>query len=104
LSALFLSLVAAVSLINFGALLGFAMVNISVIAHYFIRKKERGPKDWFRYLIAPAGGATICFIIWLNLDMNSKILGFSWLALGIIYLAVKTNFFRKLPPEMTIEE
>lgn len=103
LTALFLSLGAAVSLINFGALLGFAMVNLSVIAHYFVRKKERSPKDWFRYLIAPAGGATICFIIWFNLDMNSKILGFSWLALGIVYLAIKTNFFRKLPPEMTIE-
>lgn len=103
LTALFLSLGTAASLINFGALLGFAMVNLSVIAHYFIRKKERSPKDWFRYLIAPACGATICFIIWFNLDMNSKILGFSWLALGIIYLAVKTNFFRKLPPEMTIE-
>ncbi len=103
LTALFLSLGTAVSLINFGALLGFAMVNLSVVAHYYIRKKERAPKDLFRYLIAPLFGAGICFVIWFNLDMNSKMLGFSWLTLGIIYLAIKTNFFRKLPPEMTIE-
>ena len=104
LTALFLSLGTAASLINFGALLGFAMVNLSVIAHYFIRNKERSPKNWFRYLIAPLFGAGICFTIWWNLDVNSKMLGFSWLAIGIVYLAIKTNFFRKLPPEMTIEE
>ena len=103
LTALFLSLGTAVSLINFGALLGFAMVNLSVVAHYFVRKKQRAPKDWLRYLILPLCGAAICFVIWFNLDINSKILGFSWLSLGILYLAIKTSFFRKLPPEMTIE-
>ena len=103
LTALFLSLGTAASLINFGALIGFTMVNLSVIAHYFIRNKQRAPKDLFRYLIAPACGAIICFAIWFNLDVNSKMLGFSWLALGIVYLAIKTSFFRKLPPEMTIE-
>ena len=103
LTALFMSLGTAASLINFGALLGFAMVNLSVIAHYFIRNKQRDAKNLFRYLIAPACGAAICFTIWFNLDANSKMLGFSWLAVGIIYLAVTTNFFRKLPPEMTIE-
>jgi amino acid transporter len=104
LTALFLSLGTAASLVNFGALIGFGMVNLSVVAHYFVRNKKRAPKDLLKYLIMPLAGAAICFTIWFNLDANSKMLGFSWLAVGIIYLAVKTSFFRKLPPEMTFEE
>jgi amino acid transporter len=104
LSALFLSLAAACSLINFGALAGFTLVNISVIAHYFIRHKQRGGLGVIRYLIVPLIGAAVCFTIWLNLDVHSKILGFSWLAVGIIYLAATTGGFKKLPPEMKLSE
>jgi amino acid transporter len=104
LSALFLSLAAACSLINFGALAGFTLVNLSVIAHYFIKHKQRGGLGVIRYLIVPLIGAAICFTIWLNLDVNSKILGFSWLVVGIIYLGATTRGFKKLPPEMKLSE
>lgn len=104
LSALFLSLGVAVSLINFGALAGFTLVNLSVVAHYFIRQKQRTGSGVIRYLIMPLIGASICFTIWLNLDISSKILGFSWLTVGIIYLATTTKFFQKLPPEMKLSE
>lgn len=103
LSALVFSLATAASLVNFGALLGFAMVNISVIAHYFVKNKKRSGIDILRYLIAPLCGAGICLLIWYNLDVHSKLLGFSWLAVGIIYLASTTKLFKKLPPEMTVE-
>ena len=36
--------------------------------------------------------------------MAGKIVGFSWLAIGVIVLAIKTKGFRQLPPEMKIEE
>lgn len=104
LAALFLNLETAVSLINFGALAGFILVNLSVIAHYYIKQKKRDGFDFVRYLVVPVIGATICFIIWLNLDIHSKLLGFAWLFVGIIYLALTTNFFRKLPPEMKLED
>ena len=99
-----LSLAAAASLINFGALAGFALVNISVIAHYFIKKKQRDAWGIIKYLILPIGGAVVCLAIWVSLDVHSKILGFSWLAVGIVYLAATTNFFRKLPPDLKMEE
>ena len=99
-----LSLTAACSLINFGALAGFALVNISVIAHYFIKKKQRSAWGIIKYLILPLGGAFVCLSIWVSLDVHSKILGFSWLLVGIIYLAATTNFFRKLPPDLKMEE
>ena len=104
LTALFLSLGQACSLINFGALIGFIMVNLCVISHYFIKHKERSGINFIRNLVAPLIGAIVCFVIWFNLDSHSKILGFSWLAVGLIYLAVTTNFFRKLPPNLKLDE
>ncbi|WP_051273387.1 APC family permease [Desulfotruncus alcoholivorax] len=100
LAALVLSLSTAASLINFGALIGFVMVNISVISHYFIRNKQRGGRNLIRYLLLPAAGALICLVIWFNLDIKSKELGLTWTVVGLIYLAITTKFFKKLPPEM----
>lgn len=98
--AIIISLTTVTSVVNFGALLGFTMVNVSVIAHYFVRGKQRSGMDIIRYLVAPGIGAVISFAIWLNLDTFSKTLGFGWIILGIIYLAVTTNLFKKLPREM----
>ncbi|MGI6722000.1 MAG: APC family permease [Anaerovoracaceae bacterium] len=103
LSALFISLTTAASLLNFGALLGFTMVNVSVIAHYFVREKCRSGFDIFRYLIFPILGAIFTFAIWINLDRFSMILGFSWLAIGFVYLIIMTKGFKKLPKEMRLE-
>jgi putrescine importer len=99
-----LSLAAAASLINFGALAGFTLVNVSVIFYYFIKKKQRSGWGFIKYLLLPLGGAAVCLAIWISLDANSKILGFSWLAVGIVYLAATTSFFRKLPPDLKMEE
>ena len=98
-----LSLEAAASLINFGALAGFTLVNICVIVHYFFKKNRRSAWETVKYFVLPCGGAIVCLLIWVSLDIKSKILGFSWLTVGIIYLAATTNFFRKLPPNLKME-
>jgi putrescine importer len=102
--ALKLDLVTACSLINFGALLGFTLVNLSVIAHYFIKHKRRSGIDFFKYLLFPLLGAGVCASIWWNLDVHSMTLGGTWFCIGLVYLALTTNFFRRLPPEMKMEE
>jgi putrescine importer len=102
--ALKLTLAAAASLINFGALVGFTLVNLSVIAHYFIRQKHRSGTSIIKYLILPILGAATTFTIWWNLDIHSKILGFSWLIVGTIWLAISTKGFTKLPPDLKMEE
>lgn len=102
--AIIMNLDLACSLINFGALLGFAMVNVCVIIYFFIKNKKRGITGFFKYLIVPSMGAVFCIVIWASLDWHSLILGFAWLIIGAIYLAFKTNMFRNLPPEMKLEE
>ena len=97
------SLLSAVSLISFGAVTGFVLVNISVPAYFLKKEGRRGAAVIFRYGIMPIIGALICAVLWVNITMTAKIVGLVWLAIGVIVLAVKTKGFRQLPPEMDIE-
>ncbi|MMZ55671.1 Putrescine importer PuuP [compost metagenome] len=104
LSSMFLDIVTATSFINFGALFAFVFVNLSVIAHYFIRKKKRSGSYVIAYLMIPLVGALITFLFLIKLDVHSLILGGSWLTLGFIYLLYLTKLFTQRPPEMDFED
>ncbi|MET3288410.1 APC family permease [Brevibacillus fluminis] len=104
LSALVLELEQAISFINFGALTAFTFVNLSVIAHFIIRKKMRGAKAMFRYLISPLIGASFVGYLWYNLDLHSITLGLVWAAIGILYLVITTKGFKAKPPTIDFEE
>jgi amino acid transporter len=97
------NLFGAASLISFGAVTGFFMVNLSVVFHYYIKQKMRGGKNTLKYLIAPGIGMLSLIVVFINIETNAKILGSVWLAVGIVYLAVKTKGFKELPPEMSLE-
>ncbi|MFJ8248290.1 APC family permease [Peribacillus asahii] len=92
LSAVFINLDTAVMFVSFGALTAFIFVNLSVIAHYYIKMKKRSPKDTFLYLIFPLIGAI--FISWLLtlLDKHTLTMGISWVVVGFIYLFIKTKW------------
>ncbi|MGX4586883.1 APC family permease [Paenibacillus chitinolyticus] len=84
--ALKLDLVTATSFINFGALIAFTFVNLSVIIHYIFKKKQRSFGDYMRYLVAPLIGAGFVAYIWTHLDRHSMTLGLIWTAVGAVYL------------------
>jgi putrescine importer len=106
LSAVFYSdnLLGAASLVAFGALTGFVLVNYSVISHYFIRERRRQGADVVRYLVLPVIGMIVCAILWYHVDKSAMLLGGVWLALGIGYLAFSTKGFRQRPAEIAIED
>lgn len=104
LSALAVDLATAASFINFGALVAFTFVNLSVIFHYFIHKKLRGLKGTFLYIVLPLIGAGFTIWLWTNLDRHSIILGSIWVAAGIGFLLYLTKFFTKQPPEFHFDE
>ncbi|MDS1030879.1 APC family permease [Bacillota bacterium LX-D] len=93
--ALILPISLVAELMNFGALAGFMCVNLSVIAYYFFRKKER---NFFSYLLIPALGFIICFYLWIHLSPLTLKVGFTWLAIGIVYALITTKGFKKTPP------
>ncbi|MCL9641956.1 APC family permease [Rahnella bonaserana] len=103
-SAITFDLVTATALINFGALVAFTFVNLSVISQFYIReKRNRTLKDHINYLILPVIGALTVGALWLNLEASSMTLGLVWAAIGLGYLAFITNAFRKQPPQMSGE-
>jgi amino acid transporter len=103
-SAITFDLVTATALINFGALVAFTFVNLSVISQFYIReKRNRTLKDHISYLILPVIGALTVGALWLNLESSSMTLGLVWGAIGLGYLAFITNAFRKQPPQMSGE-
>ncbi|EME76256.1 APC family permease [Bacillus sonorensis] len=71
------------SFISFGALVGFIFVHLSVIAHYYIRRRQKGVLNTVRYLILPFFGAA--FLLLLSISKNALIIGAVWLIAGFLY-------------------
>ena len=100
LSALFFDPVTATALINFGALVAFTFVNLSVFNHFWRRKGyNKTRKDRLHYLLLPMVGALTVGVLWINLEATSLTLGLVWAALGLLYLTYLTRRFRKPPPQ-----
>ncbi len=71
------------SMVCFGALIGFVMVNASVIACFW-RRPER---SWLKHVVSPLLGLAITgFVLW-NAEANAKIAGLCWLGVGAVYFA-----------------
>lgn len=104
LSALFLDLSTATSLINFGAFTAFAFVNLSVIAAYLRRHGLRLGRDAFGWLLVPAAGFLVNAYLWYSLDAQAMTIGLTWSAIGLLYLLYVTRFFRRPVPEVDFEE
>ena len=98
LSALFFDLVTATALINFGALVAFTFVNLSVFNHFWRRKgMNKSWKDHFHYLLMPLVGALTVGVLWVNLESTSLTLGLVWASLGGAYLWYLIRRYRKVP-------
>jgi amino acid transporter len=88
-------------LLNFGALLGFMGVNLSSLMHYWARGRDRSVS----HLLVPACGFLVCLYLWLSLSVLAKVVGGSWLLIGVAYGAWKTGGFQRAtirfeaPPE-----
>ncbi|EOY3722134.1 MULTISPECIES: APC family permease [Klebsiella] len=85
-------------LVNFGALMGFLVLHIAVINHYIIRQKSR---NLVVHLLFPVVGLCIIGFVIYEMDVQAKVLGLSWLAVGVVYyllmrLVLKRNVELKL--------
>jgi amino acid transporter len=89
---------AVAELLNFGAFVGFILVNLSVIRHYYMRLGQRRGMQTVTNLVFPLAGALTCGYVWISLTAKTKVVGFGWLAIGALYLAILTRGFR-VPPK-----
>jgi len=98
-----LELISAV--INFGALIAFTFVNLSVIAYFaFQQKRYKRPVDIFSYIIMPSIGAGFTGVLWYFLHADAFIGGIVWVSIGIIYMLFLTKFFRTKMADLDFDE
>jgi amino acid transporter len=87
----------ACDLLNFGAYIGFMGVNLSTFFCYYLRPPANHRRHFLWDALLPLLGFLLCFIFWLGLPRPAKIVGGSWLTLGMVYCAWKTKGFRQSP-------
>ena len=84
------------SMINFGALIAFTFVNLTVIILFVFRRKQfRSPRDVFRNIVLPVVGMGLTGVLWANLQADALTYGAIWLSIGIVCLLVMTRGFRR---------
>ncbi|WP_217131737.1 APC family permease [Leucobacter chinensis] len=82
--------------INYGALIAFTAVNLSVIAWFAVRQgRRKTPKDIFKYIVMPGIGMVLTGVLWAHLHLDALIGGVIWTVLGFIYLLYITRFFKR---------
>ena len=78
--------------VNFGALTAFVVLHVSVVNHYFLRERSG---DWLRHLLFPLVGLLIIAYVLFEMDRSAKMLGFSWIAIGVLYFLAITLWVKK---------
>jgi len=104
LAALFADLNTVASLISFGALAAFSLVNLSVIKHFLIDEGLRGGAAILRYGVLPALGFALTAWLWFSLSPLALTVGLVWIGVGVVWLAVLTRGFRRRPPEVEFDD
>ena len=83
-------------LLNFGAFLAFMGVNLACFRQFSLRAAP-GKRNLVRDAILPLIGAFVCaYLVW-NLNPLAKVVGGIWFVAGLVYVGMKTNWFRSAP-------
>jgi amino acid transporter len=93
-----LDLMTILMLVSFGAVTAFMVLNFSVIIYFFFKKKERGLKGFFLYLLFPLVGFGVCAFVWSGFDKTTLIAGFSWIFVGALVGFIKSKGYKKSGP------
>lgn len=98
--AFFVELSLVISLISFGALFAYAVVNLCVIKAYVFDRGRTNPGDIVKYGVIPGIGALIVLALWTSLSSTAFIFGLCWAATGVLYLVVRVFILRQPVPDL----
>ncbi|MHA3024358.1 APC family permease [Mycobacterium sp. BMJ-28] len=104
LAAVFVDLALLASVVSFGALVAFSVVNLSVIKHYFVDLKQRQGVKLLDSLVLPLIGFVLTLWLWTSLSGTALVVGLIWLAIGFVWLLAVTRGFSRPTPTLVIEE
>jgi amino acid transporter len=102
--AIWADLTQLTSVVNFGALVAFSAVNLTVIKHYFIDAGDRGGGGFVNNLVLPLIGFGLTAWLWTSLSKFALIVGLIWLGLGFLWLLGVTRAFQRPTPVLAMEE
>ena len=92
------------SMINFGALIAFTVVNLTVLLYYAVRLKKRNtPVEIITNIVLPIIGMCLTAVLWINLHFDALLYGAIWFVVGLVLLVYVTRGLRT-PLTMKIEE
>jgi amino acid transporter len=81
-------------IVNFGALTGFLLLHLAVIRHHII---QGGSRNWLHHLLMPLAGFAVIGYVLYEMDRAAKIMGATWIAVGILYFAVLSLVLKRRP-------
>jgi amino acid transporter len=73
------------SIVNFGALSGFLLLHISVLARFAVKLRSR---NWLAHWAVPICGIIVVLAVFSGMSALAAKVGMSWLLLGLLYGAV----------------
>ena len=91
-------------LLNFGAFLAFMGVNFACFWQFSMRRRQGAPMNFVRDALLPLVGFIFCALIWWNLNIIARTVGYIWFAVGLVYVGFKTNWFRSAPVMIDFKE
>lgn len=86
--SLTISMTSLTQLVTFGGLFGFICVNLAVIFHYYLREKSGRV---ILHVVCPLIGLLVCGYILMDLSVAGRIVGFTWMGAGVVYLIVRST-------------
>lgn len=102
--AVVMDLATLASVVSFGALAAFSVVNLAVIKHYWFDKGVRGGTAVFVYVVMPIIGFLLTAWLWTSLSGFTLMVGLIWLGVGFLWLLFITRGFRRPTPVMDMSE
>lgn len=101
----------AIHFISFGSLIAFSFVNITVIFHYAVKRKQiTTAREIFANVVLPSVGLIFILVLWLNINSNALMIGFGWGIFGLLYLGYLKKIQKldlnilSLHKDLTLEE
>ncbi len=94
----------AVEILNFGALLAFMAVNLVALRHFGFGLEPGAHRNLFLDIISPSLGFLFCLVIFLGLQESTLVVGAIWLAIGGLYVLLKTRGLSAAPVEIDFSE
>ena len=99
--AIVIPLAILASVVSFGALVAFSVVNLSVLKHYFIDEED---KNVLNNLVLPLIGFALTVWLWTSLSWDALRIGLIWLAVGFVWLLAVTRGFQRPTPVLDMKE